>query len=262
MASENSELTDETLVAFADGELPDEDMGRLRPLIEADPEASEKVERYKKSAETLQNFFSADVPDKTPEHIAEKIRNMGNQNQTDNVLSLTSYRSQLFRKLKDASYGAGLQKIAASLFVGVFLGVGGAYQFDISDESVRNVGSELKFRGAGDTRGNITKRGIIFSLLLDRRHVEIGDTIPKNKPFRIKLDPTAPATIGLRYHEPGKPSETLIKNKKINPGASIFIPEDPSEGLSVATEAAFVTFEIRSEHDGTKSTAFYSFGVN
>jgi hypothetical protein len=46
------------------------------------------------------------------------------------------------------SSGAGLQKIAASLFVGVFVGIGGASQFGEDTQTGVNGASQITVRGA------------------------------------------------------------------------------------------------------------------
>jgi len=87
MADNSSELSDDVLVAYADNELPEDEMNRLTQLIEADAEAASKVDAFRRSGEQLRDFFSVDVPAVTPPDIAEKIRAMGGSDDpADNVV--------------------------------------------------------------------------------------------------------------------------------------------------------------------------------
>ena len=57
MADNSSELSDDVLVAYADSELPEDEMNRLTQLIEADAEAASKVDAFRRSGEQLRDLF-------------------------------------------------------------------------------------------------------------------------------------------------------------------------------------------------------------
>jgi len=259
MADNLSELSDDILVAYADEELPEEEMIRLKPLIEADTEATGKVEEFRKSADQLREYFSVDTPAETPVEIAQKIRQMGSPSVShDNVVSLTSYRQRLSGGIRWLSSGAGLQKIAASLFVGAFVGIGGLSQFDDYGQSGRNQDTGLKFRGVTTT---VSSKADGLVLESARGTFRSGSTISKADGYRIHLKTDGADKVWLIYHEKNDAPVTLVSGKSIGSGHSIEYPDGAQKGVKFNTQAAFVTFEVRMQREGQVSRKYYVFGV-
>ena len=259
MADNSSELSDDVLVAYADNELPENEMNRLTQLIEADAEAASKVDAFRRSGEQLRDFFSVDVPAVTPPDIAEKIRAMGGSDDpVDNVVSLVTYRQRLTRGFQAMSSGAGLQKIAASLFVGVFVGIGGASQFGEDTQTGVNGASQITVRGATapveDTSRALLLRsgGLSFAS---------GSTLFKGKPYRVEIKTAGAEKVSLIYHEKNEAPVTLIDRKASGELKTLKFPDIEGKGITIDTSAPFVTFEIRLETKGQTSRRFSVFGI-
>ena len=259
MADNSSELSDDVLVAYADNELPEDEMNRLTQLIEADAEATSKVDAFRRSGEQLRDFFSVDVPPVTPPDIAEKIRAMGGGDDPENnVVSLETYRQRLTRGFQAMSSGAGLQKIAASLFVGVFVGIGGASQFGENTQTGVNGAPQFTVRGATAT---LEDKSQVLSLRSGALSFASGSTIFKGKPYRVEIKTTGAEKVSLIYHEKNEAPETLIDRKASGQLKTLEFPEIANQGITIDTNAPFVTFEILLETKGQTTRKFSVFGI-
>ena len=72
MADSENNITDEQLMAFADGELDAEEIGIVEAAIQAQPSLQNKVDDYKKSASILKSGFSVEGME-IPEEILSQI---------------------------------------------------------------------------------------------------------------------------------------------------------------------------------------------
>ena len=72
MANMDSNISDEKLVAYVDGELDVHEVAKVEAALEDSSSLRKKVEDYKKSASILKGTFSVDGI-KTPEHILSRI---------------------------------------------------------------------------------------------------------------------------------------------------------------------------------------------
>jgi hypothetical protein len=259
MADNSSELSDDVLVAYADNELPEDEMNRLTQLIEADAEAANKVDAFRRSGEQLRGIFAVDVPAVTPPDIAEKIRAMGGADDpVDNVVSLETYRQRLTRGFQAMSSGAGLQKIAASLFVGVFVGIGGMSQFGEYSQTGGNGASQITVRGATapveDTSGALLLRSGSLSFAS-------GSTISKEKLYRIEIKTAGAEKVSLIYHEKNEAPVTLLDRKSPGGLKTLQFPYIAEKGIKIDTSVPFVTFEVRLETKGQTTRGFSVFGI-
>jgi hypothetical protein len=255
MAEDSSELSDDVLVAYADNEFPEDEMNRLTLLIDADVEAASKVEAFRRSGGQLRDFFSVDVPAVTPPDIAEKIRAMGGADVTvENVVSIETYRQRLTRGFRTISSGAGLQKIAASLFVGVLVGVGGVAQFENYNQSGIKDPSQIIVRGVTTP---VEETSGVLLLRSGERSFASGSTILKAKHYRVEIKTADAEKVSLIYHENDEAPVTLIDRK--SPGA----PKVLNLGIKIDTdtEALFVIFEVRLETKGQTSRRYAVFGI-
>jgi len=245
-----NELSDDVLVAYADNEHSEDEMNRLKPLIEADADAVRKVEAFRRSGEQLRDFFSVDVPTVTPPEIAEKIKRMASRPTTPNkIVSLASYRQRLSRNIRFLASGGGLQKIAASLVIGAFIGLGGGSLYDYETDDGT---SPMTFRGI-----TTSVDGVSGALLLkfEGQSYASGSTISKGKSYWIEIVPGTADKISLIYYEKNEPPVTLIDRK------SPVTPEVLKSKIEINTDALFVTFETRLEKKGQTSRIFSVFGI-
>jgi len=258
MKDNSSELSDDILVAFADSELPEEEMIRLKPLIEADDEITKKVEEYQRSADQIREYFSVNTPAVTPPEIAQKIREMGSPlTASDNVVSLATYRQRLSRGIRSLASGAGLQKIAASLIIGVFVGIAGTSQYDYDGLTGINDGLELKVRGVPSTFP-LEADGLVLKSASGT--FRSGSMISNGK-YRIHLNASGADKVTLIYHEKNDAPVFLLKETLMGSAKVIEVPTDKKKAIKIDTDASFVTFEIRMQHQGRNTRKFYVFGI-
>jgi hypothetical protein len=271
MADNSSELSDDILVAFADNELPEVDMLRLTPLIEGNPEAASKVGAYRRSGKQLQDFFSVEIPTVTPPDIAAKIRAMeGAEHTTADVVSLETYRQRMARGFRRMSSGAGLQKIAASLIVGAFVGAGGTSLYDYGGQSGLNEISG--FRGSNEVSGFKT-RGVSSTqspeangLLLKAADgtygtFRSGSTISQARNYRIEISTEGAKTVTLKYHEGAEEPHILMDRESTGGLKTMLFPKSIKINTK-KTGAPFVTFEVVLEMKGETIRKFSVFGIN
>lgn len=259
MTDNYSGLSDDVLVAYADNELSEDEMLRLAPLIAADAEAAGKVDNFRRSGEQLRDFFSVDVSEVTQPDIAAKIRAMRGGNDTvDNIVSLQTYRQRLTRGFRTLSSGAGLQKIAASLIVGVFVGIGATAQFGEYGQSSENSTSQIKLRGAPAQPEHAAG-----SLLLQSGGLTFvpGSIISKTKRYRIAISTGEAEVVSLKFYEEAKAPETLIDRKSAGALKTMAFPDSLVEGVKIDTEAPFVTFEVILQTKGRTIRKFSVFGI-
>ena len=258
MTDNSSELSDDILVAFADSELPEEEMIRLKPLIEADDEATKKVEEYQRSADQIREYFSVSTPAVTPPEIAQKIREMGSPlTASDNVVSLATYRQRLSRGVRSLSSGAGLQKIAASLIIGVFVGIAGTSQYDYDGLTGINEGLELKVRGVPSTVP-LEADGLVLKSASGT--FRSGSMISNGK-YRIHLNASGADKVSLIYHEKNDAPAFLLEETLIGSAKVVQVPTDKKKAIEIDTDASFVTFERRMQLQGRDTRRFYVFGI-
>ena len=260
MSTDHSELNDDILVAFADEELSKEEMARLKPLIEADAEATNKVNEFKKSAAQLRDYFNVDVPEITPPDIIQKIEGMtSTPSSSDNVVSLASYRQAFSRGFKTLASGAGLQKLAASLVIGAFVGVGGLSQFGDYGQIGLSGESQLKVRGSTEA---VPSDSIGLVLESSGKSYQTGSTISKLDKYSIQLKTDRTGKIWLLFHESTKAPVTLINGATIGPEQILRFPTDIKNGIKFDTDAPFVNFEVKIEGKKLSTRDFYVFGID
>ena len=162
--------------------------------------------------------------------------------------------------------GAGLQKIAASLIVGAFIGVGGASQFAGSIggsggglvASPPQDGSGLIVRGTPTTVSS-ESNGLVLESAYGTFHS--GSTIPKSDGYRIHLKTDGADKVSLIYHEKSDAPEYLLKDELTGPAEVITVPPDKQSGFRINTDASFVTFEVQMQRQERVTREFYVFGV-
>ena len=280
----DNDLTDDILVAFADKELDAEEMKRLKPIIEANSDALKKVKQYEESAEQLRGYFSVANEVEAPAHIVSKIRAISNNQislDSSNVVSITSRRFGFANMLQSVSTSYGFQKIAASLIVGVFIGVGGYSQIDkLSDQPnnerltsplketigvnnqkyqrllSNNVGSREAFNSAwtSDSRINLT-------LIRAGDKILPGSTISKKHEYQLSVELSTAGFLSITYYSGKEASKVLINKKQVQVGEIINFPGDEYSGIKITTKENLINFHVNIETQNQSYDRYYVFGV-
>lgn len=68
-------ISDETLMAFADGALPAEETLRVTAALEADPALARKLDRMRRASQALQAAFAGQLDVETPAHLLAPFAN-------------------------------------------------------------------------------------------------------------------------------------------------------------------------------------------
>jgi hypothetical protein len=67
-------LSDETLMAFADGALAPEEAARVAAAVDADPALARKLDRMRRSAEALKQAFAGQLDIETPQNLQDVFK--------------------------------------------------------------------------------------------------------------------------------------------------------------------------------------------
>ncbi len=107
---------DEILMAFVDGELGERERGDVEKLLENDPQARVKVEKFRKTRKAIDSFAGI-LDERVPDRLVETIRRHG--------------RNPEAARVSHGFQPAGWLRLAASLFIGISLGaIGTKYSLD------------------------------------------------------------------------------------------------------------------------------------
>ena len=253
------EITDELIVAFADGELSGTEAEMVRNAIENNPELKRVFENYSKSGEVLRDLFAVESEEKAPDHIAEDIRKFHqqknytkNQDSRDsNIISFDAFKNRVARASSVILASYGVQKIAASMLLGISVGVFGASQYSGSSQP-----GSLVFRGANDAADEIG-----FQILQDEKPLNIGVTIDHQSQYKIKITAKNNEKIKLLLHENGLEPVTLIRVTPMEVGEIIYYPEQTDKSFKVVTEGSFITFELVRYENNVERRIFLSYGM-
>lgn len=113
------EITDETLMAYADGELDAAQATQVEQWLQQDAAAAAKVAQHRALAAQLRNGFSAALTEPVPERLLNVLQ--PNANTRDKVVD---FSQALQRKTTTRSWSSReWSAIAASLIVGMLVGV-------------------------------------------------------------------------------------------------------------------------------------------
>ena len=128
------ELNEEMLMAYADGELDPQVMAQVKAALDDDPTAQEKVRRYQRSTQLLQQAYDAPMHEELPERLlraagVETSREKAPDDADDKVVSIAAWTAQ---RMGPSLRGAALP-LAASLALVIGTAVG--YKVHPSPES-------------------------------------------------------------------------------------------------------------------------------
>jgi hypothetical protein len=129
-------ISEETLMAFADGELDETARAAVELAMREDPEVSRRVARHRALRERLQAGFAGELSEPVPERLMAVLRDIPAA-PTSNVVDLQNARAAMARaaQARAAKVGTGEDGprartswgAAASIAAGVLLGVGIGY---------------------------------------------------------------------------------------------------------------------------------------
>lgn len=77
--SSRGDISDETLMAFADGELPDAEMDRIAQLVEEDEALAMRLHDFVVSRDALQKTYGSIAKEPVPEHLVRFVMSGGTQ---------------------------------------------------------------------------------------------------------------------------------------------------------------------------------------
>lgn len=261
MTGSETNLTDDILVAFADQQLSLDEMARLRPLIEADPIARQKVKEFEDSAEQLKTLLGTNVDDVTPDHIAATIRAMPlpeTSSADSNVISLSGYKAKMARAFQTLSASNGLQKVAASLVIGAFVGVGAGQYADLNlDGQPEQI---IKVRGAETPKEQPQSNAPEVFLYSGQEKYGPGETLARAKKYKLHITPHMSGLLSIFYHEANEPTEDLVKEVTVFKGKAFVFPKNENEGISFTGDVPFANFQVKLSKDSKTKNWYYVFG--
>jgi hypothetical protein len=276
MSNEPNELSDEVLVSYADGQISKTEMERLEPLINSDPDAKVRLKNFQDSNSLIKDFFDVDVPEKTPENIAKRIRSLSQEAQSQpeksNVVSFSAYRERVKVSISTIASGNGWQKIAASLVVGGFLGFGVAPQY-MAEAPGQNDGYQIA--SVPDDNPNFVIRGKqtngeVRSLpheVNDSEYLYLfngqvkyfnGEQIDFSKKYRIQINIPKDGSLTITYREPSGNSEIIIDNESLLKGEYVF-PKLDDQGVNFTTDDDHILFDMVINYGGSEIRRMFIF---
>jgi hypothetical protein len=113
------ELSDETLMAFADGELPGSEAARISAAMADDPDLRRRVERFRSVRRALRSTYDAVAKEPIP----ERLRALLGEVSTDTPVTQSAPVVAIAPKRRQIAVGPPVwAALAASLIVGVIAG--------------------------------------------------------------------------------------------------------------------------------------------
>ena len=145
-------ISDETLMAFADGELDDAARAAVELALRTDPQLAKRVAEHRALRQRIQAAYSAELSEPVPERLLSAATRQADASGT-NVVNLQDARDAMARDAiaRDTARARPLRtwwrpagSIAASLIIGLGLGYGRWHQ---SAPLTRNAGGALVASG-------------------------------------------------------------------------------------------------------------------
>jgi anti-sigma factor RsiW len=159
-------ITDETLMAFADGELDDAARAAVELALHTDPQLAKRVAEHRALRQRIQAAYAAELSEPVPERLLSAATRQADASGT-NVVNLQDARDAMARDAiardtarvrPSKTWWRPAGSIAASLVIGVGLGYGLWHQ---SSPLTRNAGGALVASGQ-------LARGLSQQLAADR----------------------------------------------------------------------------------------------
>ena len=132
-------IPDETLMAFADGELDDSASAAVEAAMREDPEVAQRVAEHRALRRRLEKAYAAELSEPIPGRLLRAA------NRTPGATSSTSFERSAQAARPAKSWWRPMGAIAASVIIGFGLGYGGWRQ--TSSPLTRNARGALVARG-------------------------------------------------------------------------------------------------------------------
>jgi hypothetical protein len=140
-------ISDETLMAFADGELDGPARAEVELALRADPELEKRVAEHRALRQRIERAYAAELSEPVPERLLSAARRTPDVSRT-NVVNLQDARNAIARDAARVrppnTWWRPLGSIAASLIIGFGLGYAGWHR---SSPLTRNAGGALVASG-------------------------------------------------------------------------------------------------------------------
>ena len=268
------EISDELLVALADGELPEAEAEALLADIENDPEAKARFDAFVQSGNALMAMFQHSSLEATPSHIAEKIRNIGQEPPADAaVVDFDDFKRQRKSRTPRAFSFQSLQRYAAVLFVGGVLGAVGASefgrQFILTGSAPQQ--DELVFRGTGQANplaemeeyeGRRDLRDAVYLVDQLGQQYQMGSFVPKDGTFKLSVTLPDDGMVSISYKEGAEPLKIIVGETSVKANDEIIFPTGDLDFLKFETNEPLISFIIRLESEKLNEELVVSFGLN
>jgi hypothetical protein len=146
-------IPDETLMAFADGELDEAARAAVESALQSDPELAKRVARHVALRQRLQVAYSSDLNEPVPQRLVDAAKRLPAQ--TGNVVSLKEARDARLREAATPARSTWRWRPAAAIAASVIVGFALGY-------SSRNQGSTPLVRTAD---GALNAGGVLAKAL-------------------------------------------------------------------------------------------------
>lgn len=114
-------ITDETLMAYADGELESAERAEVEAAIAGDPALAETVERHRRLRARVGGFYAPILDEPVPARLREVLAH--HEAASGSVADIAAYRARRRQRLS-LPWWQGVTALAASLVIGLLLGRG------------------------------------------------------------------------------------------------------------------------------------------
>jgi hypothetical protein len=236
---EREDITDELLIAFADGELTEPELKDVAKLISEHKDLRDTVEKQKALSADLRDFFDVSS-EKTPDHIADKIREMAAIKSSSNVVEISAFRK--FSERANISLKS-LSQMVAALAIGVYFGpsvldqLNGPQVYDPENTYIQ----PLKLRSAdGNNTGSesypMSQLQYQASIIQGKNRIFSGGAIEPNKLFKISIVPPFSGEVSIFEIKNNGDSSIILEAIQIEKGEELWLPKDDAFEISDQTE--------------------------
>jgi hypothetical protein len=139
-------ISDETLMAFADGELDGPARAAVELALRADPQLEKRVAEHRALRQRIETAYSAELSEPVPERLLSAAKRTADESGT-NIVNLQDARNAMARAAAlrpRKTWWRPVGSIAASLIIGLGLGYAGWHQ---SSPLTRNAGGAMVASG-------------------------------------------------------------------------------------------------------------------
>ena len=128
-------ISDETLMAFSDGELSGEERAAVERAIQENPELEKRVARHRALRDRIKLAYSADLSEPVPDRLLAAARRSGSPAASGKIVNLNDARAAAARQavrddsraaIDESSYKPGWRSLGG-IAAGILLGLGVGY---------------------------------------------------------------------------------------------------------------------------------------